>query len=56
MFERALFAAYAYTVDLSEGHSEVDVPRSIQGLIAARLDALPGEEKAALQDAAVASI
>jgi class 3 adenylate cyclase/tetratricopeptide (TPR) repeat protein len=32
---------------------EVDVPRSIQGLIAARLDALPREEKAALQDAAV---
>jgi predicted ATPase/class 3 adenylate cyclase len=33
--------------------SDVDVPRSIQGLIAARLDSLPREEKAVLQDAAV---
>jgi class 3 adenylate cyclase/tetratricopeptide (TPR) repeat protein len=32
---------------------EVEVPRSIQGLIAARLDSLPAEEKAVLQDAAV---
>jgi predicted ATPase len=31
----------------------VDLPRSIQGLIAARLDGLPDEEKALLQDAAV---
>ena len=29
------------------------VPRSIQGLIAARLDGLPDDEKAVLQDAAV---
>jgi class 3 adenylate cyclase/tetratricopeptide (TPR) repeat protein len=33
--------------------ADVDVPRSIQGLIAARLDGLPDEEKALLQDAAV---
>jgi class 3 adenylate cyclase/tetratricopeptide (TPR) repeat protein len=32
---------------------EVEIPRSIQGLIAARLDSLPGEEKSLLQDAAV---
>jgi class 3 adenylate cyclase/tetratricopeptide (TPR) repeat protein len=32
---------------------EVEVPRSIHGLIAARLDTLPSEEKAVLQDAAV---
>ena len=33
--------------------ADVDVPRSIQGLIAARLDGLPDDEKALLQDAAV---
>jgi class 3 adenylate cyclase/tetratricopeptide (TPR) repeat protein len=33
--------------------ADVDVPRSIQGLIAARLDNLPEEEKALLQDASV---
>ena len=32
---------------------DVELPRSIQGLIAARLDGLPEDEKAALQDAAV---
>ncbi len=32
---------------------DVDVPRSIQGLIAARLDSLPDDEKLVLQDAAV---
>jgi class 3 adenylate cyclase/tetratricopeptide (TPR) repeat protein len=32
---------------------DVEIPRSIQGLIAARLDGLPEDEKAALQDAAV---
>ncbi|MGH2597454.1 MAG: ATP-binding protein [Actinomycetota bacterium] len=32
---------------------DVELPRSIQGLISARLDGLPEDEKAALQDAAV---
>ena len=32
---------------------EVELPRSVQGLIAARLDGLPEEEKVVLQDAAV---
>ncbi len=32
---------------------EIELPRSIQGLIAARLDGLPPQEKAVLQDAAV---
>ncbi|MBI2237986.1 MAG: AAA family ATPase [Actinobacteria bacterium] len=32
---------------------EVDVPRSIQALIAARIDSLPADEKTVLQDAAV---
>jgi class 3 adenylate cyclase/tetratricopeptide (TPR) repeat protein len=31
----------------------IDLPRSVHGLIAARLDGLPGDEKAVLQDAAV---
>lgn len=35
------------------GVEEVEIPRSVQALIAARLDALPKEEKAILQDAAV---
>ena len=33
--------------------SQVDVPRSIHALLAARIDALPATEKATLQDAAV---
>ena len=33
--------------------ADVELPRSIQGLIAARLDGLPDDEKAVLQDAAV---
>jgi class 3 adenylate cyclase/tetratricopeptide (TPR) repeat protein len=33
--------------------ADVDVPRSIQGLIAARLDGLPDDEKVLLQDASV---
>ncbi|HVM34253.1 MAG TPA: AAA family ATPase [Actinomycetota bacterium] len=32
---------------------EIEIPRSIHALIAARLDSLPGEEKEVLQDAAV---
>ncbi len=32
---------------------DVELPRSVQGLIAARLDGLPEDEKATLQDAAV---
>ncbi len=33
--------------------ADVELPRSVQGLIAARLDGLPEDEKAVLQDAAV---
>jgi class 3 adenylate cyclase/tetratricopeptide (TPR) repeat protein len=33
--------------------ADVELPRSVQGLIAARLDGLPDDEKAVLQDAAV---
>jgi class 3 adenylate cyclase/tetratricopeptide (TPR) repeat protein len=38
---------------LTRSVEEVELPRSIQGLIAARLDGLPGDEKAVVQDAAV---
>ena len=33
--------------------ADIELPRSVQGLIAARLDGLPEDEKAVLQDAAV---
>jgi predicted ATPase len=36
-----------------ERPSELPLPESVHGLIAARLDALPAEEKGLLQDAAV---
>ena len=44
-----------YAQMLREGadHADLPVPESIQGVIAARLDLLPPEEKALLQDAAV---
>jgi class 3 adenylate cyclase/tetratricopeptide (TPR) repeat protein len=35
------------------GDGELPLPESVQGIVAARLDALPDEEKALLQDAAV---
>ncbi len=38
---------------VSEGGGLDDLPESVQGIIAARLDALPREEKQLLQDAAV---
>src|SRR6266540_5939876 len=39
--------------ELAREPTEMELPRSIHGLIATRLDSLPGEEKALLQDAAV---
>jgi tetratricopeptide (TPR) repeat protein len=48
-----LRAAQATTWELARPVEEVEIPRSIQGLIAARLDSLPSEEKSMLQDAAV---
>jgi tetratricopeptide (TPR) repeat protein len=40
--------------ELAQPVEEVEVPRSIHALIAARLDTLPAEEKTLVQDAAVA--
>ncbi len=48
-----LRATEASRWEVASAVADVDVPRSIQGLISARLDGLPDEEKAVLQDAAV---
>jgi class 3 adenylate cyclase/tetratricopeptide (TPR) repeat protein len=45
--------AEQYVRMLRERGSAEDLPESVQGIIAARLDSLPSEEKAVLQDAAV---
>ena len=44
---------YAQMLLERSGPADLPVPESIQGVIAARLDRLPAEEKALLQDAAV---
>jgi class 3 adenylate cyclase/tetratricopeptide (TPR) repeat protein len=45
---------FARMVELSNGdETEIRLPESVQGIIAARLDAVPLEEKLLLQDAAV---
>ncbi len=49
-----LRATEAARWELAQPIDEVEIPRSIQALIAARLDTLPAEEKAVVQDAAVA--
>jgi class 3 adenylate cyclase/tetratricopeptide (TPR) repeat protein len=49
-----LRATEAATWELAQPVDQVEVPRSIHALIAARLDTLPAEEKALVQDAAVA--
>jgi class 3 adenylate cyclase/tetratricopeptide (TPR) repeat protein len=48
-----LRASGASTWEVAKPIAVVELPRSIQGLIATRLDVLPPEEKALLQDAAV---
>jgi class 3 adenylate cyclase/tetratricopeptide (TPR) repeat protein len=49
-----LRATEAARWELAQPVEDVDVPRSIQALIAARLDTLPAEEKTLVQDAAIA--
>src|SRR5437899_11845240 len=51
--EGVLRATKTSRLELARPVEQVDVPRSIQALIAARLDGLPAEEKSLLQDAAV---
>jgi class 3 adenylate cyclase len=45
--------AEQYVRMLAERETAEDLPESVQGIIAARLDSLPADEKALLQDAAV---
>jgi class 3 adenylate cyclase len=49
----ALRATEASRWELARPVGDIELPRSVQGLIATRLDALPDDEKAVLQDAAV---
>jgi len=51
--DRGVIRAEAARWDVVRPVEQVEVPRSIQALIAARLDSLPSEEKAIVQDAAV---
>ena len=44
---------YAQMLEERAGGEELPLPESIQGIVGARLDALPAEEKQLLQDAAV---
>jgi class 3 adenylate cyclase len=57
LLERAggnpLYAEEFARIAGAAGDGDLPLPESVQGLIAARLDALDGEEKALLQDAAV---
>jgi class 3 adenylate cyclase/tetratricopeptide (TPR) repeat protein len=48
-----LRATEASKWEVARPTADVELPRSIQGLISARLDGLPEDEKAVLQDAAV---
>ena len=48
-----LRATSAATWEVAKPTTDVELPRSIQGLIATRLDGLPADEKAVMQDAAV---
>ena len=48
-----LRATGAATWEVAKPTTDVELPRSIQGLIATRLDGLPADEKAVMQDAAV---
>jgi class 3 adenylate cyclase/tetratricopeptide (TPR) repeat protein len=48
-----LRATEASRWEVAKSVADIELPRSIQGLIAARLDGLPEDEKAVLQDAAV---
>jgi class 3 adenylate cyclase/tetratricopeptide (TPR) repeat protein len=52
LIDRGLLARHGRTLRLSPGH-KMPFPETVQALVAARLDALPPERKALVQDAAV---
>jgi len=51
--DRGILVHRGATWELATGEDDIPVPESVQALIAARLDTLPSERKALLQDAAV---
>jgi class 3 adenylate cyclase/tetratricopeptide (TPR) repeat protein len=53
LVDRGILVHRGPTWELAEGEDAIPVPDSVQALIAARLDTLPPERKALLQDAAV---
>jgi class 3 adenylate cyclase len=53
LMDRRALVRHGATWDLAAEGDEIPVPESLQALIAARLDTLPPERKALLQDAAV---
>jgi class 3 adenylate cyclase/tetratricopeptide (TPR) repeat protein len=53
LVDRGILVHRGVTWELATGEEDIPVPESVQALIAARLDTLPPERKALLQDAAV---
>jgi class 3 adenylate cyclase/tetratricopeptide (TPR) repeat protein len=53
LIDRGVLVRRGAAWELTAGEDEIPVPESVQALIAARLDTLPPERKALLQDAAV---
>jgi len=53
LVDRGVLVRRGTTWELAAGEDEIPVPDSVQALIAARLDTLPPERKALLQDGAV---
>jgi class 3 adenylate cyclase/tetratricopeptide (TPR) repeat protein len=53
LVDRGALIRHGAAWDLVAGEGEIPVPENVQALIAARLDTLPQERKALLQDAAV---
>ncbi|MGH2539883.1 MAG: ATP-binding protein, partial [Actinomycetota bacterium] len=53
LVDRGVLVRRGAAWELTAGENEIPVPESVQALIAARLDTLPPERKALLQDAAV---
>src|SRR6266487_1708853 len=53
LVDRGVLVRRGASWDLTAGEGDIPVPENVHALIAARLDTLPPERKALLQDAAV---
>ena len=53
LVDRGVLVRTGASWELTAGEDDIPVPENVQALIAARLDTLPAERKALLQDAAV---